>query len=199
MSHRHNTRKDSSTKNVPAPADKQGKPGNNHPTPQGSRGYKKIHIPALPSIDVHSGPDIGHIRDALQQYCQREIGEISNIFSDGKYKDPTPVVIVATDFQHDTTGVLKQLAIARLKREEGEYDTYLKSKPKLFGILASMTTRNLDDRILAHQESLNQSEIRTMVNGIIPTAITEATTGPASTTATPVPIISTVQCVTISV
>lgn len=184
MSHRHNTaRKDSSTKNVPAPVDKQAKSG-----------YKKIHIPALPSIDVQSGPDIGHIRDALQQYCQREIGDISNIFSDGKYKDPVPVVIVATDFQHDTTGVLKQLAIARLKREEAEYDTYLKSKAKLFGIIASMTTRNLDDRILAHQESLNESEIRTMVTGIIPTAIIEATIGTASTTAVPTSIISTVQC-----
>jgi hypothetical protein len=41
----------------------------------------------LPIIDVTSGPDIIQIRDAIQTYCQKEIGPISDIFVDGKYAE----------------------------------------------------------------------------------------------------------------
>ena len=56
--------------------------------PAGTKGYKKIHIAELPIIDVNSGPNISNIRDALIQYCQREIGPIAGIFTEGMYKAP---------------------------------------------------------------------------------------------------------------
>ena len=45
--------------------------------PSGAKGYKKIYLPELPIIDLNSGSIITHIRDALRQYCQRELGPMA--------------------------------------------------------------------------------------------------------------------------
>ena len=39
----------------------------------GAKGYKKIYITELPIIDLNSGPNISHIREAIIQYCHREL------------------------------------------------------------------------------------------------------------------------------
>ena len=116
----------------------------------GGSGFKKIHIPALPTIGLQDGPNIPHIRDALQHYTLREIGGIAEIFTEGKYRDPATVVYAAADFDTDTAGIKKQLAIAKWKRDEADYDFYIKNKAKLFSVISSITTRDLDERILAH-------------------------------------------------
>ena len=131
----------------------------------GRRGFKNIHIPDLPTIGLQDGPNIPHIRDALQHYTQRETGDIAEIFSEGRYKDPATVVFTAEDFDSDSTGIKKQLAIAKWKREEADYDAYIKSKAKPFSVISSITTRDLDEMILAHQESLSNSEVKEMVMG----------------------------------
>ena len=64
----------------------------------GRRGFKKIHIPALPAIGLEDGPNIPHIRDALQHYTQLEIGGIAEIFSEGRYKDLATVVFTGPTF-----------------------------------------------------------------------------------------------------
>jgi hypothetical protein len=56
-------------------------------TPAGVESYKKIAIPELPIIGLNDGPNILHIRDALIEYCERELGLISGIFIDGKYEN----------------------------------------------------------------------------------------------------------------
>ena len=70
---------------------KQLKPQNGHSKPgegkdpatsAGVKSYKKIAIPELPVIGLNDGPNILHIRDALIQYCERELGTISGIFSE---------------------------------------------------------------------------------------------------------------------
>ena len=129
-------------------------------------GFKKIHIPALPTIGLLDGPNIPYIRDALQHYTQREIGQIADIFTEGRYREPDTAIYSSEDFDTDTTGIKKQLAIARWKREEADYDTYVKSKGKLFSVISSITTRDLDERILAHQESLSGTEVKDMILGI---------------------------------
>ena len=135
------------------------------PPTVGTSGFKKIHIPALPTIGLLDGPNIPYIRDALQHYTQREIGEIADIFTDGRYREPDTAIYSSEDFDKDTTGIKKQLAIARWKREEADYDAYIKSKGKLFSVISSITTRDLDERILAHQESLSSSEVKEMIIG----------------------------------
>jgi hypothetical protein len=144
------------------PSDRGGKP--NAPNHQGSA-FKKIHLAALPTIGLNDGPNIPHIRDALQHYSQREYGEISNIFVEGAYKAPVSARSPQPDFENDPSGILKQLTIARLKREDADYDIYMKNKAKLFSVISSMTARDLDERILAHQESLSNTEIAEMIGG----------------------------------
>lgn len=90
---------------------------------------------------------------------QREIGEIAEIFTEGRYGDPATATYSSEDFDTDTTGIKKQLAIARWKREEADYDAYNKSKGKLFGVISSITTRDL------HQESLSSAEVKEMIIG----------------------------------
>ena len=115
--------------------------------PAGTKGYKKIHISELPIIDVNSGPNISNIRDALIQYCQREIGPIAGIFTEGKYRLPATATWDAAAVSADATGVLKEQASAKLKRADIENEKYDQSKPKLHGVLSGMTTRDVDERI----------------------------------------------------
>ena len=86
--------------------------------PNGAKGYKKIGLSELPTIDVHSGPIITNIRDAIIQYCQRELGPISQIFIEGRYKSPATAIIDTVSIMKDVTGVLKEQASARNKQSE---------------------------------------------------------------------------------
>ena len=160
MSHWQPARKEQAQSRQPGQQDRHEKHNG------GASGFKKIHIPALPTIGLQDGPNIPYIRDALQHYTQREIGEIADIFTDGRYREPYTATYSPEDFDNDTTGIKKQLAIARWKREEADYDAYIKSKGKLFSVISSITTRDLDERILAHQESLSISEVKDMIIGV---------------------------------
>ena len=124
--------------------------------PVGQKSYAKIHPKDLPIIDLLSGPNISHIRDAIQHHCQRELGDISAIFIDGHYKKPATATFDADAIAADSTGILKQQASARAKRADVDNDLYEKSKPKLHGLLSSMTTRELDEKITAHREQTIQ-------------------------------------------
>ena len=81
--------------------------------PSAAKGYRKIHLSELPIIDLNSGPIITHIRDALSQYCQRELGPISNIFTEGRYRPPATADFNAAEIEADPTGVRKEVASAR--------------------------------------------------------------------------------------
>ena len=84
--------------------------------PAGIKGYKKIYLTELPVIDISSGHNITNIRNALIQYCQRELGPIPSIFTDFKYKVPAAATFDAEAVTADTSGVLKEQASAKLKR-----------------------------------------------------------------------------------
>ena len=122
--------------------------------PGGAKSYKKIHLPELPTIDLNSGPNISHIREAITQYCQRELGPISNIFLEGKYRPPATAEFDPAEVEADRPGVKKEVASARLKRAEIENEKYEVSKGNLHGILSGMTSRELDERIATHRDSL---------------------------------------------
>ena len=128
--------------------------GKDPATPAGVKSFKKIAIPELPTIGLNDGPNILHIRDALIQYCERELGHISEIFTEGKYKDPAAVSYDPASILADKTGIIKDQISLRLKRAEADNDRYEKSKLKLHGILSGMTTREVDEKIDAHWDSL---------------------------------------------
>jgi Reverse transcriptase (RNA-dependent DNA polymerase) len=126
--------------------------------PAGVKVYKKISIPELPIIGLNDGPNILHIRDALIHYCERELGLISGIFIEGKYKDPATVSYDPEKIAADKTGIAKDLVSAKIKRADADNDSYEKSKLKLHGILSGMTTREVDEKIAAHRDSLQRLE-----------------------------------------
>ena len=47
--------------------------------------FKKINPSELPVIAIKSGGNISHIRNALITYCQKELGPIAKMLSEGKY------------------------------------------------------------------------------------------------------------------
>jgi hypothetical protein len=125
----------------------------------GTKTYQKMSIPGLPKIGLNDGPNILHIRDALIQYCQRELGPISGIFLEGRYKAPATASYDRDAIIADKSGILKDQASTRIKRAEADNDLYEKSKIKLHGILSGMTSREVDDKIAAHRDSLKRIEL----------------------------------------
>jgi hypothetical protein len=125
----------------------------------GAKTYQKISIPGLPKIGLNDGPNILHIRDALIQYCQRELGPISGIFIEGKYKTPATAAYDPSEIEADKTGIKKDQVSARLKRADVENELYEKSKIKLHGILSGMTSREVDEKIAAHRDSLKRIDL----------------------------------------
>jgi hypothetical protein len=71
------------------------------------KGYEKIHPKELPFITLLSGPNISHIRDAIQYYCQQNLSEISTIFVEGVYRPPATANFSAEMIRADTTGILR--------------------------------------------------------------------------------------------
>ena len=116
-----------------APKSDGAKPAQDETTPIfGTKAYKKIHISELPIIELNSGPVISQIREALIQYCQRELGPIAGIFIEGNYRPPATASYNIEEIKADSTGLRKEEASARIKRADIDNDTYEKSKIKLF-------------------------------------------------------------------
>jgi hypothetical protein len=140
-------------------------PPRSHPKPQaegrgqrpnvqiaGQKSFANIHPKDLPIIELNSGATISYVRDAIQYHFQKELGEISAIFTEGRYKTPATTVFSSAEIEADVTGILRQQAIAKAKRIDADNDHYEKSKLKLHGILSTMTTREVDERGTAHRE-----------------------------------------------
>lgn len=125
---------------------------------EGVKSYKKINIPELPIITLNSGPNIPQIRDAIIRYCQRELGSIASIFTEGKYRAPATAIFDYSEIEADKTGIKKDQALSKLKRIDADNDKYEKSKLKLHGILSGMTTREVDEKIADHRDSLKRNE-----------------------------------------
>ena len=118
-------------------------------TAEGAKGYKRIYITELPIIDLSSGPNISHIREAIIQYCHRELGSIAGIFIEGIYSPPATASYNVEEIKADNTGLKKEEASARIKLAESDNDKYEKDKIKPHGILSGMTTREVDERVQA--------------------------------------------------
>ena len=107
---------------------------------------KKIHPEFLPVIGHNSGNSIIQIRDALITYCQREIGPISKMFTAGKFDPPPEIVFDPKDFTAtlDPSGILKARILNQMKIRDSELESYNRSKLRLFGIISSMMSKEMD-------------------------------------------------------
>ena len=139
--------------------------------------FKKINPPELPVIDINCGGNISHIKNALIAYCQKELGPISKIFTEGRYQDEITVNYSAASLseENDPLGLNKARIIGKMKQADIDNLAYEKSKAKLYGIITSMTTKEVDEKLSIHRSHL-------MSESIMPTSSATPTA-----TATPTP------------
>jgi hypothetical protein len=118
--------------------------------------FKKINPSELPVIGINSGGNISHIKMALITYCQKELGPISKIFTELKYQNDITVPFSAEDLpdKNDPLGIYKAVIIGRMKEADSDNLAYEKSKMKLYGILYSMTTKEMDERLSVHRSTI---------------------------------------------
>lgn len=123
-------------------------------------GIKKIHPEFLPVIAATSGPTINQIRDALMTYCQRELGSISKIFTSGEFEPPTEIQFRPDDYSEsaDPHGINKGRLLNRMRVRDAEIEQYNSSKLRLFGIITSMMTKELDEKLKSYFSDLTKRE-----------------------------------------
>ena len=123
-------------------------------------GIKKIHPEFLPIISATSGNSINQIRDALTTYCQRELGGISKIFASGEFEPPKEILYRAEDYSEtaDPHGINKGRLLNRMRVRDSEIDQYNNSKLRLFGIITSMMTKELDEKMKSYFADLQKRE-----------------------------------------
>ena len=114
--------------------------------------YRKIHPAELPTITADSGSQISLISAALTTYCQKELGPISEIFEKLAYNEPlySDVDLTKLGTEADPHGLELDRVKALAKRNESENFKYELSKPKLIGVLNSITTKEVDDKLTLH-------------------------------------------------
>jgi hypothetical protein len=135
--------------------------------------FKKINQPELPTIDINCGGNISHIKNAIVAYCEKERGPISKIFTEGRYQDEIVVTYdpVSLCKENDPLGINKARVIGQAKQSDIDNLAYEISKPKLHGILISMTTKEVDEKLFIHRSHIN-SDTTTSISHGTPTAST---------------------------
>ena len=115
--------------------------------------FKKINPPELPVIGINCAGSITHIRNALITYCQKELGPISKMFIDGKYEDSITVEYEASSMtaEKDPLGLKRASIMNQMKQADLDNAAYEKSKGKLYGIISSMTTKEVDEKLSVHR------------------------------------------------
>lgn len=146
--------------------------------------FKKINPSELPTIGINSGGNISHIKNALITYCQKELGPISKIFSEMRYQDEITVEYDAASLSEakDPLGIGKARIIGKMKQADIDNLAYEKSKTKLYGIISSMTTKEVDEKLSVHRSTI-ESEPPTTTASPTATARAPSTTTPHSHTA----------------
>ena len=81
------------------------------------------------------------------------MGPISKIFIEGSYQDEITVSYDAGSLskEKDPLGLNKARIIGKMKQADIDNAAYEKSKAKLFGIISSMTTKEVDEKLSIHR------------------------------------------------
>ena len=115
--------------------------------------FKKINPPELPVIDINCGGNLSHIKNSQVVYCQKELGPISRIFTEGQYQAEIVIHYDESSLtkENDPLGIKLARIIAKMKQADSDNDAYEKSKGKLYGIISSMTTKEVDEKLSIHK------------------------------------------------
>jgi hypothetical protein len=145
--------------------------------------FKKINPSELPVIGINSGGNISHIKMALITYCQKELGPISKIFTELKYQKDITVPFSAEDLsdKNDPLGIYKAVIIGRMKQADSDNLAYEKSKMKLCGILYSMTTKEMDERLSVHRSTIESKSTLPARSATVIATASEDTMHPTDT------------------
>lgn len=110
----------------------------------------------------------------LITYCQKELGPISKMLTEMACRREITVnyEVAALSDENDPLGIDKARIIGRMKQTDADNLAYQKLKTKLYGIISSMTTKNVDEKLFVHRATIES----------------EPTPTAASTTATSSPL-----------
>ena len=146
--------------------------------------FKKINPSDLPVIGINSGGNISHIKMALITYCQRELGPISKMFTEMAYQKDITVPFDTADLsdKNDPLGIYKARIIGRMKQADTDNLAYEKSKTKLYGVISSMTTKEVDEKLSVHRSTI-ESKPTLPAGSATATATVSETISPPTDTA----------------
>ena len=121
--------------------------------------YRKIHPAELPVIGLNSGNQLHNIAEAISAYCQKEgFGSIYLMFTRLRYEDlmtveydPKKLTDKEDPFQFERYKVQSRLKAADLENEK-----YRASKQKLLGVLNTMTTKEVDEKLISHAAAIKK-------------------------------------------
>jgi hypothetical protein len=118
--------------------------------------FKKINPPELPIIGINSEGDISHIKMALITYCQKELGSISKMSTELEYHEEITIVYDAESLSDKSNplGIEKSRIISKIKQADIDNIAYEKSKTKLYGIVSSMTIKEVDEKLSVHRSTI---------------------------------------------
>jgi hypothetical protein len=129
-----------------------------------TRAPRSMGAPTLPtlkyigrSIPINCAGNIMHIRNALITYCQRELGLISRMFIDGRYQENITTEYDPESLTKERNPLRLQKArlVSQMKQADLDNLAYEKSKAKLYGVLSSMTTKEVDEKLSVHRSLIN--------------------------------------------
>jgi hypothetical protein len=116
---------------------------------------------------------------ALITYYQKELGPISKIFTEMAYQKEITVFFDSEDLsdKNDPLGIYKARIIGRMKQADADNLACEKSNTKLYGVISSMTTKEVDEKLSVHRSTIESKP--TLPAG---SATATASTGDVTTT-----------------
>ena len=120
--------------------------------------FRKIHPKELPVIGINSGPQLTHIKEALSSHCMVELGTISRMFGTLTYEKPIEVPVDNSKLgsEADPHGLELDRLKAKIKIADTENHKYDQSKLKLVGLLMSMCTKEVDEKLISHAAAIKK-------------------------------------------
>ena len=101
-------------------------------------------------ITLEFGNYIQDVKSGIITYCQRiDLSKIAKILATGRFEEKVEVVIDNDKLgtTADPHGIYKDAITNKIRQTAQDYRDYIKSKEKLTGILRSMTSKELDEKL----------------------------------------------------
>ena len=111
---------------------------------------KEPSLEGMPVITLGSGNYIQDVKSGIITYCQRiDMSKIAKILATGRFDKKVEVVIDNDKLgtTADPHGIYKDAITNEIRQTAQDYRDYIKSKEKLTGIIRSMTSKEVDEKL----------------------------------------------------